>query len=409
MKILLINKFHYVKGGAESVYFDTQEVLEKNGHEVIFFSMADERNKPSAQEKYFVPFVDFSSTKNWFSKALRFIYYPRAAKNLEKLIQVEKPDVAHLHNVSHQLTYSILKPLKKHNIPVVQTLHDYQLISPNYHLYDKGQISEVCKKTSYYKCVLHKCVRNSFSFSLLAALEMYIIKWFRWLDSIDLFISPSNFLKDKFQEWGFSRKITVVNNFLKLEQIEPSYEFEDYIVWAGRLSQEKGVMSLVKAVAELPEVNLKLVGDGPQKNEISRYLEVNAIDNIELLGRKPREELFSIMRRAKFMVISSEWYENYPMTIVEAMALGKPVLASRLGGMKEMIIEDHTGWFFNAGDKKSLKREILKYYTYNEKLTQMGKNARVMVEKNNSSSKYYREIMDCYQSVIKNNQKIGLG
>lgn len=141
MKILLVNKFHYMRGGAERVYFETKNILEKQGHQVVCFSMLDDKNVPSEQSKYFVENTDFGDMDNWFKKALRYIYYPEAAQKIEALIESEKPDIAHLHNISHYLTASILKPLRDHKIPVVQTLHDYQIICPNYHLFCFIQIA----------------------------------------------------------------------------------------------------------------------------------------------------------------------------------------------------------------------------------------------------------------------------
>ena len=212
MKILLINKFHYLKGGAERVYFETKRLLEENGHDVICFSMQDEKNVPCTESGFFVPHVDFSDKVGWYKKAFRFIYYKESARRLEKLIKEEKPDIAHLHNVYHQLTYSILKPLKKYHIPIVQTLHDYNLIAPDYNLYSNNRICESCKAHKYYKCVFRKCLQNSFFSSLWGALESYV-SWFAgYAKKIDQFIAPSKYLSQKYADWGFTRPIKVIHN-----------------------------------------------------------------------------------------------------------------------------------------------------------------------------------------------------
>jgi glycosyltransferase involved in cell wall biosynthesis len=169
MKILLINKHYYRKGGAETVFFNTKELLEKNGHEVVVFSMKHIDNEESKDEKYFVSFVDITTLRGWYYKMFRFLYNVKASSNLKKLIKAEKPDLAHLHNVYHQLTYSIIKPLKKYKIPIVETLHDYHLISPNYHLYHDGEICERSRDGNYLKSIFHRCIGHSFIKSFAGA------------------------------------------------------------------------------------------------------------------------------------------------------------------------------------------------------------------------------------------------
>ncbi|NQT49952.1 glycosyltransferase family 4 protein [Candidatus Kuenenbacteria bacterium] len=410
MKILLVNKFHYQKGGSERVYFDTKEILEKNGHEVICFSMKDERNRACAQDYFFVPNVDFQSRKNWFLKAMRFIYFSKAAENLEKLIVQEKPDVAHLHNISHQLTPAILKPLKEHKVPVVQTLHDYQLICPNYRLFTKGKVCERCRKHKYYNCVFNKCVQNSFAASLLSALELKFQWLFRFYkQKVDLFISPSEFLKERVQDWGIKKQIKVVNNFIDVDKFKPNYELGDYVVCVSRLSREKGIFTLLKAIRKLPEIKLKLIGTGPQKEKVEDYIKKKQIKNVEYLGAKYDPEHFEIIKNSRFFIMPSEWHENYPLLVLEAMALGKPVLAAKLGGLTEMITENHNGWFFQPGKIKDLREKIKQHYSEIENIEKMGKNARATVEQNNCSKEHYEKLMRCYRSVVKDDSGAELG
>jgi len=410
MRVLLINKFHYLKGGSERVYFDTKKVLEQNGHEVVCFSMNDERNLPSAQAEYFVDNVDFGASGDWWNKVKRYFYYPEAARKLEQLIVKEKPDVAHLHNIYHQLTPSILKPLRKHNIPVVMTLHDYQLICPNYQLFRRGRVCEHCRKHRYYHCALHGCVQNSFLPSVLAGLELF----FNWVFSfyvrgVDLFISPSVFLKEKFVNWGVKKRIEVINNFVDLEKFQANFSVGAYLVCVGRLSREKGIMTLLRAIRKLPQIRLKLVGDGPMKEIIKNYISKKQVRNVEFVGKKSGAELFDLIRGSSFVVVPSEWYENYPMVVLEAMALGKPVLASNLGGLKEMVEENKTGWFFEAGNIKDLRLKIKNHFNDIETIERLGRNARQAVEQKNCSKVYYEKLIGCYNTVLPEEKKIGLG
>lgn len=408
MKILLVNKYHYLRGGSERVYFNTKELLERNGHEVICFSMKDERNLPCPQEKYFVPEVDFSNHKSWPSKVARFFYNVDAARRLEQLILEEKPDIAHLHNIAHQLTPSILKPLRKHNIPIVQTLHDFHLICPAYSLLSHGKICERCKKHKYYQCILHICVQNSFPASVTAALDLTAQHWFKYYkENVDLFISPSNFLKNKLEEWGVEEPIEVVNYPIDLRPLQPKYEAGDYLIYFGRLSPDKGIRTLIRAMKSLPDIKLKVAGDGPLKSVLSDYIAENKMTNVELLGPKYGEELFDLIRNARFVVVPSECYDNYPLAVLESFALGKPVLGTRLGGIPELIVENYNGWFFEYGNVEDSVEKIKLHFNEKESIVEFGKHARQMIEKQNSPEKDYYNLMRCYDMVLESNKVKG--
>ena len=225
MKVLLVNKFFYSRGGSEKVFFDTAKLLAQAGNEVVFFSMKDEKNRPSEEAEFFVDKIDFGKREGLFvdlKKAGHYIYSTEAKKKLEELLDKEKPDIAHLHNISHQITPSILSVLKKYKIPVVQTLHDYQLICPNYHLFTHGQACERCKKVRYYNAFFYKCLRNSYAASFLGMLELTAQRLFGFYkEQIDLFITPSAFLKDKLRAWDIKEEIEVVNNPFDATRLSP--------------------------------------------------------------------------------------------------------------------------------------------------------------------------------------------
>ncbi|MFH0988287.1 MAG: glycosyltransferase family 4 protein [Parcubacteria group bacterium] len=408
MKILLINKFHYLRGGSERVYFQTKEVLEKNGHQVVCFSMKDGRNVASGQEKYFADNVDLTDTKNVIALSGRLLYNKEVATRLEKLIIDEKPDIAHLHNFAHQLTPAILKPLKKHKIPIVQTLHDLQIICPNYSLLSHGEICERCRKHKYYQCVLHVCVRGSFRLSMLAALELYgqwVFKYYR--EKIDLFISPSDFLKNKLIDWGVDQPIETVNNFVDLKKLTPNYAAGEYLVYVGRLSPEKGLRTLLKAMIDLPSIPLKIIGDGPMRDELIEFIAENDLKHVEMCGLKSGDELFALIKNSRILILPSECYENYPMVAIEALALGKPILTTRLGGIPEIVTDNLTGWFFEAGNVDDLREKIQIHFNDIEKLETAGRAGRAGVERRNSEDKYYRKLMECYEMV--RDEKVAVG
>lgn len=410
MKILLVNKFHYLKGGSEKVYFDTKELLEKNDHQVVCFSMEHEKNEPCADDQYFVSNVDFATRDGLFKKARRFIYNKEAAEKLEILLEQEKPDLAHLHNISHQLTPSILKPLQKRGIPIVQTLHDYQVICPNYRLYTEGKVCERCKKHRYYHCIIHKCVQNSVAASCLAALELKLQWLFRFYkEKVDLFIVPSAFLKNKLAEWGVKRPIEVVPNFVDTEKLQPAYMPGNYLICVSRLSEEKGVLTLLEAMQKLPDVQLKLVGDGPQKDKVEKFIKQRKLGNVQYLGEKRGLELQYLIRGARFLILPSELYENYPMIALEAMALGKPILAANIGGIPEIVVENVTGWLFHSGSAKDLREKIQNHFNDTETIARLGHSARARVEQVNCAKAHYEKLMGCYNRVLLEDKKVGMG
>lgn len=411
MKILLINKFFYQKGGSETVFFTTKKLLEKAGNQVIVFSMKDLRNKPSKFEKYFVENIDFNKKQGLFKslkKAAHYIYSVEARNKIKKLIKEHKPDIAHLHNISHQITPSILSVLKKNKIPVVQTLHDYQLICPNYRLFTQGKICERCQRMKFYNAIRYKCVRNSYLASWLACTELYLQRILKfYLPKVDLFVATSQFLHDKLKQWGIKQPLQVVNNSLAVDDLQPSFEPGKFLLCVSRFSQEKGLFTLIKAVKDLPKVKLKIVGDGPLFNQVKIFIAKNNLENIELVGYQPLSQVYKIMRDCKLLVIPSEWHENYPMVVLEAMALAKPVLASDLGGLIEMIEDNETGWHFQAGNTKALKEKINNLYWQDDLLIKAGKKARKQVEKNNSNEKYLQQLLRIYDKLANPGAELG--
>ncbi len=400
----MINKFFYRKGGSEAYMFDLMNLLKNNGHEIIEFSMKDEKNEPSEFADYFINHISFNKREGlWrdLKKALHLLYSFEAKKKLESLIKKEKPDIAHLHNFNFQLTPLILAVLKKHNIPVIWTMHDYHLICPNYKLFTQGAVCERCKVNKFYNCFKYKCIKNNSAMSFLAMLEMYLHKLIlKSYDKIDLFISPSKFLADKVKEWGIKpEKVKQLYNFIDLQKFQPSTELGDGLIYFGRLSEEKGLLTLLSAIQGLRDINLKIVGNGPQKSELEDYIKTNKLSKVELLGHKGGQELYDLIKKARLVVVPSIWYENNPIAVLEAFALAKPVVATYLGGLPELVKEGQTGFLFKAGDFKGLKEQIRANYN-NQGLLAMGQNARNFVAENNTPENHYRQIMEIYQSLI---------
>jgi len=406
MRVLLINKYHYLRGGAERSYFDTAELLASHGHEVAFFSMKHPENLPTEWSKYFIDQIDYQNETNLFKKitaVINIFYNFRARKNLEELINEFKPDVAHLHNIYHQLSPSIISVLKKHNIPVIMTLHDYKLICPNYNLYASGQIWEKSKPDKFYQAFLSKAVKNSYLKSFICAVEAYSHKLWGIYGQIDLFISPSNFLIKKFEEFGFKNKIIYLPHALLIKNIKISDGAKGkYILYYGRLSQEKGIGDLIKAFSLLGTgIKLYILGDGPMKKDLGLLVEwLGLLQRVKFISHKTGDELWQIVNGAEFIVMPSRWYENAPYGVLEAMALGKTVICPHLGGLAEIIQNGFNGFLYKNGSIDDLA-DIMKRLTAKPEIkNQIAINASQSVKAKNNQENFYNKLISIYEQAM---------
>lgn len=404
MKILLVNKFFFSKGGAETSFFSTAEILELQGHKIIFFSMAHPENFKSPYSKYFISQVKFENSGSIFQKIKesgRIIYSSEARKKVEQLVKTERPDIVHLHNIHHQISPSILHTFKKFGVPVVMSLHDYKMVCPVYTLFRKGKLCEKCADKKYYHCAFQRCSKSSFTKSVLNTIEMYIHhKILKIYDLVDIFISPSEFLKNKMNTMGFKAKIYHLRNFVNLNKYSPFYSWnEESMVYFGRLSQEKGLFTLLTAIREL-QIKCKIFGEGPIRKKLEEKAMKENLANISFLGHTPQEKLIKEIRQSMFVVLPSEWYENSPYSIVEAFALGKPVIGSNIGGIPELVENLKTGLTFEPGNSNDLREKILYLLSNRDGISDLGKTARKFSEKNFNPKKHSSELIRLYQLAI---------
>lgn len=404
MKILLINKYYYFKGGAEAVFFETSRVLKANGHKVCFFSMHHPQNLLSPGSRYFVSHVDFIEARSWRHKiksAGRILYSQEARKKLSALIRGEKPDIAHLHNIHHQISPSILPVLKKNKIPVVMTLHDYKLLCPVYTFYRDGAICEKCAGGCYIHCLLHKCSKNSYLKSALNALEMSLHHTvLNIYDSVDLFICPSRFLQNKMARKIDLNRLIYLPNFVSV----PPRPFRQppsgrNIVYCGRLSKEKGLRTLIRALESM-DIHCEIIGDGPERPYLEKIVKDRALTNITFLGHMPPQEVEAHIQKALFTVLPSEWYENHPRAVVESFLLGRPVVASRIGSIPELVKNGETGLTFLTGNAKDFRAKITELMNKPERALEMGVNARRFVHKQLDSKILFPALINIYQQAL---------
>jgi glycosyltransferase involved in cell wall biosynthesis len=398
LKILFANKFFYLNGGSETVFFQEKDFLIKNGYNIIDFSMKDDRNFPSTFTNHFVPNINYQNTRSIkkIQQAFSFIHSSTAVKNIENLIKTEKPSIAHLHNIYHQLTPSIIPVLKKHGVKVVLTLHDYKLICPGYLALKNDKICNACKGCNFLKPFTTNC-QNSYFQGLLLAIEAFFHKWKGSYNPVDLFLAPSKFMADQISQRIPSNKIRVLHNGIDINSYKPNYDDHGYGLFFGRLSKEKGIETLLKAHKNLSvSLPLKIIGTGPLETALKKQY-----PNVEFLGYKSGQELNTLISNAAFVVVPSEWYENCSMVVLESMALGKPVIGSRAGGIPEQIEDGETGFLFEMNNKEELTRKMILCAENKNLRRKFGKNARQKLESTYSLYKHCHELEKIYKRLLK--------
>ncbi|MFI3236457.1 MAG: DUF1972 domain-containing protein [Lachnospiraceae bacterium] len=361
MKILLINKFFYIKGGSETYLFALRRLLEGMGHEVIDFSMQDDRNLESKQSDYFVEHVDYTacnSLKKKMKMAVNIIYSLEAKKKLERLIRDTKPDIAHLQIFQHQLSPAIIDVLKKYNVPIVYTAHELKMICPNYKMLVQNKVCEQCKGGKYRHCLLNKCVKESYLKSLIATIEGYVHAIRKTYDNIGMVIAPSEFYRNKFVDFGVdAERIVHIDNFLDTDakSCNTREDRQGYLLYFGRLSEEKGVLLLLEAMKD-KEYPLYIIGSGVQEKALKQYAEEQNLQNVHFLGFRTGQDLVDFVGNARAVILPSIWYENGPYTAIESLQLGVPIIASDMGGIPELV--DGNGYVYEATNIKKLQQVI---------------------------------------------------
>ena len=410
MRILLANTFHYPRGGASIYALRQEELLRSRGHELFPFAMRHPKSIPAPKtDEYWPSYIDYpallakKSPRNIARVLKRTIYSKEAAECLRRLIDKKGPfDVAHLHNIMHHLTPSILDPLRENGIPIVWTLHDFSLLCPNTNFINDrtGKLCTKCLKGGlrFINAPLSRCKKGSFAASSMAAIEAWNHRLRHIADKVDLFISPSEFLVKKFVEAGFdAAKFRVVRAFVDLPAEGPS-SGGDYVLYAGRLSREKGLNILVSAWRNMPpDAILKIAGSGPIDAELREM--ASDIDNIEFLGFVEPSRLRRIRRDARFTVVPSVGWDNFPISAQESLADGVPVLGSRSGGIPEMVIPGKTGELFERGKIEGLFEKARRLWDDPELCRSMGIEAQRFARDNFAPEDHAKRLEEIYASL----------
>lgn len=403
MKILMVNKFHYLKGGSEKYYFELAELLREHGHEVAFFSMKDEKNIKTDCKEYFVEPIDLNTGSKL--KALDVIYSKENKKKMEEALDEFKPDIVHLNNFQRQLSASIIDPIKSRNIPIVFTAHDVQAICPAITMMDNDKnICEKCMKGKYLNCIKKKCNKGSTLKSIVGALEGYYYRTKNiYTKKIDFIITPSEFYREKMIEDGIpENKIKALHNFVELKDYDLEVSDEGYALYFGRLSKEKGILNLINAFTKLKEGKLYIAGEGPEKETIEKIIKENNLeDRIKLLGFLNADQMKDTIRKCKFVIVPSIWYENCPYSVMETLAIGKPVIGANIGGIPELVKNEQSGLTYKYDNIDDLASKMETLFNNEELVTEYGVNAKKQANELYGKDIYYKNIMSIYEKLVK--------
>jgi len=334
--------------------------------------------------------------------ALDTIWSIKSQKDIKSIIKNFRPQLVHFHNTFLLMSPASYYSVKNAGIPVVQTLHNYRLLCSNARLYRNNEVCELCiGKTPPWPGIKYKCWRDSKLQTSVVVAMLTFHRWLKtWRNQVDVYIALTEFARHKFIEGGIpAEKIVVKPNFLNKD---PGYSEtrDNYALFVGRLSSEKGLLTLIETWKEFPNEKLKIVGDGTLLGRLEQMVNDEKLSKVEMLGYVENDRVLDLMKNAAFLVFPSQWYEGFPMTIIEAFACGLPVIASRLGAMEEIIDDKFTGLLYKTGDPEHLANKIDWAFSNPEKLIEIGKNARRDFEEKFTPEKNYQALLDIYQRAL---------
>jgi glycosyltransferase involved in cell wall biosynthesis len=390
MKILICHNYYKHRGGECQTVIREKRLLESRGHKVVLFT---KDNKD----------IDHYNLIQKIVLSTGVVFSFDTYKKITKILKVEKPDIVHIHNVFPLISPSVYYAHKNLKVPFIQTVHNYRFLCPNGLFLDNNcKLCQRCENGAFVNAVLHKCYRNSYLQSLGMALTLYIHRNLKtFLNRIDFFISPSNFLKQKLVEGGIpTEKIVVKPHFIECEKMKPSYEYDNYAVYMGRLSPERGLFNLLEAWKKISGVTLRVIGDGIIRRGLEEYVVREKIPNVEFLGFVDGDSRFEILGKAMFSVLPCRCYENMPYAALESFACGVPIIASRIGGLGELVADGVTGFLFEVGNIEDLIQKVFQLINNKQLLLEMRYNTRRHAEEHFSEDTAYRSIMDIYNKTL---------
>ena len=411
MRILLVNYRYFISGGPEKYMFNVKKMLEDNGHEVIPFSIHSNKNVDTEYSKYFVEpiggrdatyFDEVKKTpKSIWQMLTRSIYSLEVEKAIKKEIKDIKPDLVYIIHFVNKLSPSVITGAKRMGIPVVLRLSDYFLLCPRFDFMYQKRICEDCLTKGYRSCIKKRCVKGSLSASIIRVFSMKFHNFIHVYRGVDAFITPSEFLKKKLAANGFDEKrITCIPTFTTSKSEVGELQVGNYGLYFGRITEEKGVETVIKAYERLPDYEVKIMGDDTteEAKRLKDYVKKHNIRNVEFLGFKSGTELENVIKDSRFTLIPSIWYDNLPNTALESFQYSKPVIASNIGSLPELVVDGVNGFLFEAGNDKVLAEKIKKFDD-EENVMKMGVASRKRLETRFAPQSHYEALMKVFNSV----------
>jgi glycosyltransferase involved in cell wall biosynthesis len=405
VRILHVNKFLYRKGGAEGYMEDLAALQEAAGHTVGFWGMDHPENTHTDLATTFPSFVDFDEPPAGMVERTkmvgRMVWSREAERGMAAAVERFRPDVAHLHNVYHQLSPSILAPLHRAGVPVVLTLHDYKLVCPTYQLLDNGEVCTACVGRKFWNAPLKRCRSGSLLASSTMALDLSVHTLLRSYRHVDAFVCPSQFLARHMEQGRvYPDRLYVIRHFVDLAGVRTKERPGGNAVIAGRLSPEKGIDVAIRAMAHTADrAHLDIAGDGPVRRELEELAMAEAPGKVTFHGRLPKDRLFDLLRASSAAVVPSTWFENQPMAVLEAMACGLPVIGSNLGGIPELIDDGVDGVLVPPRDEKALAAAIDEIACDPARAFEMGQDGREKIEVRFSPTLHLERISGLYRCI----------
>lgn len=413
MKIALVNYRYFISGGPERYYFNIKEILEREGHTVIPFSIKGPKNFESEYDSYFLESVGdeeyFQNTKKTPATVLksfsRMFYSREAKKKFRQLLRDTGPDVVYIMQYHNKISPSIIDAAREEGVPVVHRISDFQYMCPNALFYnDRIGVCEDCLKGKLLSCVKYKCVHGSTVLSALKAGAKWLHDKMHVASKIDRFVVPSSFTLGKLAEYGIpEEKLRHIPTFFNPNSIPGGLtpEYQPYFLYVGRIEKQKGLHTLIKAFADT-RLPLKIIGfsNGGYVDLLKKELE-GKMHNIEFLGRMSFEEIVPYLNSCLCTVVPSEWYDNFPNAILESFAFAKPVIATDFGSLPELVKDGVTGLTFPYGDSNALGQCALRMVENPDEAKRMGENALEAVQTAYSAATHYKALMEVLNSVIR--------
>lgn len=407
MRILLVNNLHHQSGGTETYYFNLAKLLQKKGHEVAFFTTESKHNITSPNPIFKVPFPELHNINfyNWLKIFANGLYSLKSQKEFSKAIKVFKPDIVHVQNIYMAISPSILVEAKKKDIPVVMTIHDYNLLTPNNTFFHNGSVCWIPINGNYFKTLIHKCVRGSLFGTFIVNTILQIHKYTKiYQKNIDFYIFPSNFAQKMFKDFdNLKIKSDVVHNFAFAKKKHNNRD-KGYVLYFGQLSEHKGLDLLIDAAFLLPQVKFTIAGDGDMQSLIKNKILSMRLNNTTLTGKISQRNITNLIRKSLFVVTPSLWPENAPYSIIESLREARPVIASNTGGIPEMVNKS-TGILFESKNTKKLTEAIQTLWSDDKTRQAMSKAAFEHFANHYSEEVHYNKLIKIYKKLISNENK----